>query len=155
MADLRWLRRDIKSVSLLPNVLAKQQAIEAGAYEAWLVEADGRVTEATASNAWIVRGDGVIVTHPADHSILNGITRGAVLSLARELGLTVAEHPFTLAEAKCAREAFVTGTTSWVKPVIRIDDATIGDGCMGMVTEQLLRAYVEHVNRQALGKAPA
>ncbi|QNT68102.1 D-amino-acid transaminase [Defluviicoccus vanus] len=145
LPDIRWRRPDIKSVSLLPNVLAKQQALEAGAYEAWLLDDSGMVTEGTASNAWIVTADGDLVTRPADMSILNGITRLVVLELAHRSNIRTVERPFSLAEAKAAKEAFLTGTTSLVKPVIRIDGATIGDGRMGTITAALQAAYLERL----------
>ena len=147
--DERWHRPDIKSVSLLPNVLAKQQAVEAGAYEAWLVDADGQVTEGTASNAWIVTADGALVTRSADHSILAGITRGSLLRLAAGHGVRLTERPFSLAEAKQAREAFLTSTTSWVKAVVRIDGQPIGDGTAGPLTRRLLAWYAAHVDDEA------
>jgi D-alanine transaminase len=150
--DIRWRRPDIKSVSLLPNVLGKQEAVEAGCYEAWLVDDAGRITEGTASNAWIVDRQGGLVTPPADQAILNGITRLVTLDLAQDLGLTVAVRPFTLAEARAAAEAFLTSTTSFVKPVVRIDGQPVGDGRIGPITTQLLTAYIAHVDR-AGGKA--
>ncbi|MGE5442772.1 MAG: D-amino-acid transaminase [Bacteroidota bacterium] len=145
LADIRWKRPDIKSVSLLPNVLAKQRAIEAGAYEAWMIDDEGMITEGTASNAWIVTKDGELVTRATDHSILSGITRGAVLRLAREHGLRAVERPFSLEEARAATEAFLTSTTSWVKPVVRIDDLAIGAGAIGPLTSRLLALYVARV----------
>lgn len=147
--DLRWRRCDIKSVSLLANVLARQQASEAGAFEAWLV-GNGLVTEGTASNAWIVSRDGLLLTHDANNAILNGITRRAVLRIVAEHGLSLREGAFSVAEAKSAAEAFLTSTTSLIKPVVRIDDIVIGDGRMGPVTARLLDYYVEHV-----GEGPA
>ncbi|MBL8668144.1 MAG: D-amino-acid transaminase [Rhodospirillales bacterium] len=144
--DERWHRPDIKSVSLLPNVLAKQRAVEAGAYEAWLVDDDGRITEGTASNAWIVTADGALVTRCADRSILAGITRGSLLRLATGHGTPLTERPFSLDEAKQAREAFLTSTTSWVKAVVRIDGQTIGDGCAGPLTRRLLDWYASYVD---------
>jgi D-alanine transaminase len=147
--DWRWYRRDIKSVALLPNVLGKQQAIEAGAYESWLITPEQTVTEGTASNAWIVGGDGALITHPADHAILNGVTRLAVLDTARQLGMTVAERPFTLAEALTAREAFLTSTTSLIRPVVAIDGTVIGAGAIGPCTEALLRGLWQHFDDQA------
>lgn len=151
LPDIRWRRPDIKSVSLLPNVLAKQTAVEAGAYEAWLVDDDGCVTEGTASNAWIVTEEGDLVTRPADGSILNGITRGVVFEMAYRLNIRAVERPFSIAEAKTAREAFLTGTTSLVKPITRIDDATIGDGKIGAITAVLQAAYLEHLDEQSGG----
>lgn len=148
--DWRWYRCDIKSVALLPNVLGKQQAVEAGAYEAWLLTPEQTVTEGTASNAWIVTGDGVLVTHPADHAILNGVTRLAVLDTARRLGMAVDERPFALAEALSAREAFLTSTTSLIRPVVRIDDTVVGAGAIGPCTEALLHGLWQHFDEQAM-----
>jgi D-alanine transaminase len=147
--DQRWARRDIKSVSLLANVLGKQAAREAGAYEAWQIDAEGFVTEGTSSNAWIVTADDAIVTRPADHRILNGVTRLVVLALAGEAGLTFVERPFTLAEAKTAKEAFLTSTSSFVLPVTRIDGAAVGDGTPGPVTRRLREKFLEHLDRLA------
>lgn len=148
-SDLRWRRPDIKSISLLPNVLGKQEAVEAGAYETWLVDAEQQVTEGTSSNAWIVSAQGELLTRPADRTILDGITRRVVLRLAPRLGMTVRERPFTVAEAKQAREAFLTGTTAFVKPIGRIDDTAIGNGEIGLQTDRLLRDYLAHVEAQA------
>jgi len=143
--DIRWKRADIKSISLLPNVLAKQAAVDVGAYEAWMVGIDGLVTEGTASNAWIVTDDGALVTRQPAEEILNGVTRLAVLDLARETGLRIEERPFSVAEAQAAREAFLTSTTSTVRPVVRLDDAVIGDGTVGPVTSRLLDLYFSHL----------
>lgn len=143
--DIRWLRRDIKSVSLLPNVLAKQAAVEAGAYEAWLVGADGTVSEGTATNAWIVTNDNELVTRRADHMILDGITRKAVIAAATEAGYTIVERPFTLEEAKQAKECFLTSTTSWVMPVISIDAQSVGNGQPGELTRSLQELYAAHM----------
>jgi D-alanine transaminase len=143
--DIRWGRVDIKTVSLLPNALAKTRAAREGAYEAWLVDDDGYVTECSASNAWIVDKDGRVVTRPLSSDILPGITRDRVIKLAREHGIEVVERPFTVAEAKSAREAFLTSTTSFVKPVVQIDDVTVGNGHPGMVTRTLLGAYLDFV----------
>ena len=143
--DLRWQRRDIKSISLLPNVLGKQQAREAGAFEAWQVDADGFVTEGTSTNAWIVTKDGELVTRNAGHAILNGVTRLALLEAAAEAGLSFAERPFTQAEALEAKEAFITSSTSHVKAVTVIDAQTIGNGHVGEMTGRLLDLYVEFI----------
>lgn len=151
LPDIRWGRPDIKSVSLLPNVLAKQQAAEAGAYEAWLIDHDGNVTEGTASNAWIVTADGDVVTHPADTSILNGITRSVVIRVAHRMNIRVVERAFSLNEAKSAREAFLTGTTSLVKAVVRVDETPIGDGAVGAITRELQAAYLRHLEEQVGG----
>jgi D-alanine transaminase len=139
--DIRWRRVDIKSVSLLPNVLGKQIAKEKGAYEAWMVTDDGEVTEGTSTNAWIVTTGGALVTRAADTSILNGVTRLTILRLAREAGLAVEERPFSIDEALNAAEAFLSSTTSFVMPVIRIDGKAIGGGAPGPFTQKLLASY--------------
>ncbi len=149
--DLRWARRDIKSTSLLPNVLGKQLAREAGAYEAWQVDDDGFVTEGTSSNAWIVTSGGAIVTRKADHDILNGITRLVVIDLAAKARLRFEERAFSLAEAKAAEEAFLTSTTSLITPVTRIDGAKVGVGVPGPVTLMLRQGLAEHLDRLADG----
>ncbi|MCP5373535.1 MAG: D-amino-acid transaminase [Hyphomicrobiales bacterium] len=146
--DIRWKRRDIKSISLLPNVLGKQQAVRAGAFEAWMYDAEDRISEGTSSNAWIVTAGGELVTRQADHAILNGITRRAVLRIAAEQGLTLVERPFTRDEVRQAREAFVTSTTSFVRPVIRMDGAAIGDGRAGELSLRLLDYYFDHMRAQ-------
>jgi D-alanine transaminase len=143
--DIRWRRCDIKTIGLLPNVLGKQKALSAGAYEAWQVGADGFVTEGTSTNAWIVTRDGAIVTRSADETILGGITRATILGLIREEGYGLEERPFTVDEAKSAREAFLTSTTSFIVPVVRIDDATIGDGKPGALTRKLLETYLGYL----------
>ncbi|MDE2229812.1 MAG: D-amino-acid transaminase [Alphaproteobacteria bacterium] len=139
--DIRWARPDIKSVALLPNALGKQRAKEAGAYEAWQVDHDGNVTEGTSSNAWIVTAKNEIVTHPADHGILNGVTRLGVLQVAHEAGLVLVERPFSVAEAKAAGEAFLTSTTNFVVPIVRIDEATVGEGRPGEIVRRLRALY--------------
>ncbi|HTV87641.1 MAG TPA: D-amino-acid transaminase [Stellaceae bacterium] len=145
IADIRWRRCDIKSVALLPNVLGKQQAREAGAFEAWQVDAAGRITEGASTNAWIVTADGAIVTHPADHAILNGVTRMALIEVIEREGCRFDERPFTIAEAKAAREAFLTSTTCDVLPVVRIDEAPVGNGHPGLLTQKLRAAYLAHL----------
>jgi D-alanine transaminase len=146
--EQRWARRDIKSVSLLPNVLAKQLAREAGAYEAWQVETDGTVTEGTSSNAWIVTRNGAIVTRPADHSILNGVTRLALIQAAAELGLEIEDRAFTLGEAFEATEAFITSSTTTALPVTVIDARKIGDGTPGPVFRALRTALERRIADQ-------
>jgi D-alanine transaminase len=133
----RWARVDIKSVSLLPNVLARQAAKEQGAREAWLVDAEGFVTEGAASNAWIVTSEGTLVTRPAETGILRGVTRTTLLDLLASERLTLAERPFTVDEAKAAREAFVTAATTLVMPVVRIDGVPVGDGRPGPLARKL------------------
>jgi D-alanine transaminase len=137
MPDERWLRPDIKSISLLPNVLAKQAAKEKGAQEAWLVDAQGFVTEGSASNAWIVLHDGTIVTRQADRSILRGVTRTSLLDVIERLGYRLDERPFRVEEATAAAEAFLTGATTLVTPIISIDGHPIGSGEPGHVVLKL------------------
>jgi D-alanine transaminase len=143
--DIRWHRCDIKSVSLLPNVLGKQLAREAGAFEAWQVDGSGLVTEGTSTNAWIVDGDGAIVTRPADHAILDGVTRLALIEIIKREGLPLVERAFTVAEAKAAREAFLTSTTADLLPVVSIDGETVANGRPGSLSERLRAAYLAHV----------
>ena len=143
--DIRWKRPDIKSVSLLPNVLGKQAAREAGAYEAWQVDEDGYVTEGTSTNAWIVTKDNELVTRHANVEILNGITRLTLLALAEQHGLIFVERKFTVEEAKDAREAFVSSATSFVTPVTQLDDAVIGNGRAGTMSLRMREAYFEHM----------
>ncbi|MBX3596382.1 MAG: D-amino-acid transaminase [Rhizobiaceae bacterium] len=139
----RWDRVDIKSVGLLPNVLARQKAKEAGAQEAWFVDPDGTVKEGAATNAWIVTSDGVLVTRPADHGILRGITRGTVMKVAETLNLKVEERSFTVDEAFRAREAFITAATTVVMPVVEIDGITIANGHPGNVATSLRQQFFE------------
>jgi D-alanine transaminase len=142
--DIRWARPDIKSIALLPNALGKEQAKRAGAYEAWQVDRDGHVTEGTSSNAWIVTATGEIITHPADQRILNGVTRQGLLDLIAAAGFHVIERPFTVAEAKAAREALLTSSTNFVLPVVRIDDTPVGDGKPGPIAQQLAQLYADY-----------
>jgi D-alanine transaminase len=142
--DIRWQRCDIKSVSLLPNVLGKQAAREAGCYEAWQVDGDGYVTEGTSTNAWIVTRDGEVVTRACDHAILSGITRLAVLDIIAREGLTLVERPFSVAEAKAAREAFLTSTTADLLPVVSIDGQTVANGRPGSFATRLREEYLAH-----------
>jgi D-alanine transaminase len=142
--DIRWQRCDIKSVSLLPNVLGKQRAREAGAYEAWQVDAAGRITEGTSTNAWIVTADSAVVTRAADNAILNGVTRLALIDIIGHAGYTFVERPFTVAEAKSAREAFLTSTTADLLPVVSIDGDPVADGRPGPLAQRLREAYFAH-----------
>lgn len=135
--DIRWGRPDIKTTDLLPNVLARQAAKERVAYEAWLIDADGMVTEGAATNAWIVDHNNVIVTRHIDNGILSGVTRGTLLDLIRKEGLQVQERRFSLAEAKEAREAFITGATTLVMPVVSLDGEPVGDGRPGPLATRL------------------
>jgi D-alanine transaminase len=140
--DERWARCDIKSVGLLANVLAKQKAREAGAFEAWLVDANGLVTEGTSSNAWIVDQDGIVCTRDLRANILHGVTRATLLRLAAQHGLKIEERPFTLAQAKAAREAFISSASSPAIPVVGIDGAQIGDGKPGPIAQALFNGYL-------------
>ena len=139
--DNRWARVDIKSVSLLPNALARQAAKERGAREAWFVDRDGFVTEGAASNAWIVSKEGTLVTRPAELGILRGVTRTTLLDLARREGITFVERPFTVDEAKAAREAFVTAATTLVMPVVKIDETLVADGRPGPLASKLRQDF--------------
>ncbi len=143
--DIRWKRCDIKTVSLLPAVLAKQAAADVGAVEAWLVNEEGYVTEGTSSNAWIITADNELVTRPTDNLILAGITRQTVIKLASAAGLTLVERSFTVVDAKKAKEAFCTSSTALVKPVVEIDGAQIGDGEVGPITRQLIEHYLNYM----------
>ncbi|RWL81124.1 MAG: D-amino-acid transaminase [Mesorhizobium sp.] len=139
----RWDRVDIKSTGLLPNVLAKQKAKEAGAQEAWFVDADGNVKEGGSSNAWIVTRDGVLVTRPAEHGILRGITRTTLFDVAAKLGLKIEERGFSVTEAKAAREAFISSATTIAMPVVEIDGAPIANGHPGSMTLSLRQAFFD------------
>jgi D-alanine transaminase len=149
LPDLRWGRCDIKSISLLPNVMARQQAAAAGCREAWLVDQAGRVTEGSASNAYIVDQGGRLVTHPLSERILGGITRSVVLELARAEGIPVDERPFSVAEAQAAREAALSSTSSMLLPVTAIDERTVGNGHPGSVVRRLLELYDGHLQAAA------
>lgn len=142
--DNRWERVDIKSVSLLPNVLAKQIAREQGAREAWFVDEEGFVTEGSSSNAWIVTRDGRLVTRQVDTAILKGITRTVVLEVAKVQGIAVEERPFSVAEAQEAREAFITSASQIVIPVVKIDGRPVGNGAPGLIATALRRDFHDH-----------
>ncbi len=141
--DLRWARRDIKSVNLLGQVLAKRHAHDAGCYEALLVDADGYVTECGSTSFFIVKGD-LILTRPLSSDILPGVTRRAVVSLCNSHGLRLVENKFTLDEALGADEAFLSGASSYILPVVQIDDRLIGDGKPGDLTRKLRQIYIDH-----------
>lgn len=142
--DNRWGRVDIKTIGLLPNVLAKQAAREAGAYEAWFVDRDGFVTEGSSTNAWIVTGDRTVVTRFTDNAILSGITRAGVVGLVAAEKLRFEERRFTVAEALAAREAFITSAGAIVTPVVRIDGRKIGNGRPGEIATRLRAAFHDH-----------
>jgi D-alanine transaminase len=145
--DNRWERVDIKSISLLPNVLAKQAAREQGAGEAWFVDRDGKVTEGSSSNAWIVTMGGKVVTRAADKGILRGITRTVLIGAIEAQGLTLEERPFTVEEAYRAREAFLTAASQVVLPVVRIDGRPVGNGAPGSVATALRKDFHRHAER--------
>jgi D-alanine transaminase len=142
--ETRWARVDIKSIALLPNVLAKQAAREQGAREAWFVDRDGCVTEGASSNAWIVTRAGSLVTRQADQAILRGISRAVVTDMLAAQGLTFEERPFTVEEALAAREAFITAASQTVLPVVRIDGHPVGAGKPGPVAIALRREFHRH-----------
>jgi D-alanine transaminase len=142
LPDIRWQRRDIKTVQLLAPALAKQAAQDAGANDAWLVE-DGFVTEGSSNNAYIVTLDGTIVTRALSNSILHGITRRAVLTLAEREGLKVEERSFTPEEAYEAGEAFITSASTFVYPVVKIDGRILSNGAPGPVATKLRQLYIE------------
>ena len=142
--DNRWGRVDIKTTGLLPNVLARQAAVAQGARDAWFVDKDGRVTEAASANAWIVTQAGRVVTRPADHGILKGITRTVLFDVIKAQGLSVDERAFTLSEAYAAREAFVTAASQIVLPVVRIDGHVIGEGKPGPLATALRHAFHQY-----------
>ncbi len=144
--DERWARRDIKSVGLLPNVLARQAARERGASEAILFDADGMVTEGAATSFWIVDQSGVLRCPPQSHAILPGCTRAALEAEMKAEGIAFEAQAFSLGEARSAQEAFLTSATSFVKPVLAIDGAPVGDGSVGPVTRRLFAIFSRHVS---------
>jgi D-alanine transaminase len=150
VAENRWGRVDIKTVGLLPNVLARQQAKEAGAQEAIFIDADGNVTEGGATNLWIVDKAGTLVTRPADHGILNGITRTTLMDVAERLGIAVEERRFSVAEMLEAREVFVTGATTICLPVVSIDGHTIANGHPGMTAQKIREAFFAVAEKTAI-----
>ena len=149
VADLRWKRRDIKTVQLLYPSLAKMQAKAAGKDDAWMVE-DGFVTEGTSNNAFIVTADGTLVTRQLSTALLHGITRATVLRHAAETGLNIEERPFSVDEAKTASEAFVTAATSFVTAVVEIDGSPIGAGKPGPIATRLREIYIEESRKSAI-----
>jgi D-alanine transaminase len=148
--DLRWARRDIKSVALLAQVLAKQAATEAGCQEAWMVDADGFVTEGSSSTAFIITKGGVIVTRPNSADILPGCTRRAVIALAESEGLTIEERGFSIAEAQEAAEAFLTSASNLVLPVVAIDERPVGAGAPGALVKRLRVLYLDFARATAV-----
>ncbi len=149
LPDLRWQRRDIKTVQLLYPSMAKMEAKRRGADDAWMVE-DGLVTEGTSNNAYIVTSDGTIVTRGLSHSILSGITRAAVLDVARETGMRLVERPFSVEEALAASEAFITSASAFVTPVVQLDGHAIGGGAVGPVATRLREIYIGACMKSAM-----
>jgi D-alanine transaminase len=143
--DQRWDRCDIKTVNLLPNVLAKQAAREAGAFEMAMVDAEGMITECASSNLWIVDQTGQLRTRPLGHEILPGCTRAALSELLGDERVTLSESAFSLEELRRAREVFLTSATSFVRPVIRVDGTPVQDGKVGPITRRLFAAFARHV----------
>jgi D-alanine transaminase len=143
VAENRWDRVDIKTVGLLPNVLARQKAKEHGAAEAWFVDERGMVKEGAATNAWIVTMDGVLVTRPAVHGILRGVTRTTLFDLAAKMNLRIEEREFSTEEAKKAREAFITAATTLVMPVVAIDGTPVANGTPGSLSLSLRDAFFD------------
>lgn len=144
--DIRWKRRDIKTTGMTAQVLAKQAAVEKGAYEAWMVDEEGFITEGASTNAWIVDEKGTLVTRPTQNNmILKGVTRNALQALCKREKIKVVERPFTVAEAYKAREAFVSAAGALVTPIVEIDGHKIGDGKLGALTARLLDAYMAYV----------
>jgi D-alanine transaminase len=139
--DIRWGRCDIKTVQLLPNLLAKQAARQAGAFEAWMVDKDGFVTEGASTNAWIVDEKGDVVTRDLSNSILPGVTRRIMLEAMAEAQVKVVERKFTIAEARKAKEAFLSSATGAAVPVVTIDGQPVGDGTPGPLTRRIRDLY--------------
>ena len=150
MPDIRWGRCDIKTVGLLPNVLAKQAAREKGAYECLMVDEMGLVTEGSSTNAWIVDEDGKLRTRDTQANILRGITRTAILKLVEAEGIELDERPFSVDEAKRAKEVFVTAASSFVMPIVSLDGVKIADGKPGPVATRLREVYLEQARREAI-----
>ncbi len=146
LPDTRWKRCDIKTISLLPNVLSKQEAYNQGAAEAWLIDDEGMVTEGTSSNAWIVTSEGELITRYLSNEILGGITRKALLKIAGTGKLKITERAFSKEDAYKAKEAFLTSTGIFVRPVVQIDDHQIGEGQAGKLTRELLDWYEKYLN---------
>lgn len=145
--DLRWKRRDIKTTALVAQVLAKQAAVESGAYEAWLVDDKGFVTEGSSSNAWIVTKNGQIVTRRATNDILRGVTRTALQKICKDLGLKITERPFTVGEAQRAQECFTSSAVALIMPVVAINGKKIGSGKPGPVAQSLYESYMSYVRK--------
>ena len=149
LEDIRWRRCDIKSLALLPNVLGKQQAVTAGAYEALQVDEEGNITEGTSTNAWIVTAAGKLVTRPLGAEILAGVVRRSLVAILGEMKLEFEQRPFALAELRGAKEAFLTSSSAFLLPVTRLDGAPVGDGSVGPLARELRRRMDAEVARQS------
>lgn len=147
-ADLRWKRRDYKTISLLPNILAKQEAMEADAEESIMIEDDGYITEGSATNVFIINNNGQLQTHPLNERILGGITRAGILKVARENNVGTLEEVFTKKYLLSASEVFITSTTKHILPINKIDGNIIGSGKCGKITKKLIGLYQDHINTQ-------
>ncbi|HXM00942.1 MAG TPA: D-amino-acid transaminase [Rhizomicrobium sp.] len=150
--DERWARCDIKSTSLLANILAKTQARDAGAYEAWLVDRDGYVTEGSSTSAWIVDREGRLVTRDLSHAILPGVTRRVIMDAAAAAQMPVVERKFTPAEALAAREAFLSAATAGAMAIVAIDGKPVGDGKPGQLTRRIQELYRRLAESRAVGE---
>ena len=148
--DIRWGRCDIKTVGLLPNVLAKQAARDKGAYEAWMVDEMGLVTEGSSTNAWIIDKSGKLRTRDTQANILKGITRTAIMAMIEEEGIELDERPFSVDEAKEAKEAFFTAAGAFVMPAVSIDGVKIGDGKPGPIATRLRARYLDEAKRDSV-----
>lgn len=146
--DIRWQRRDIKSVALLPNVILKNEATRLGKRESWLLDKDGLVNEGAVSNAFIVDKSDTIITRGEGEYLLSGITRHRLLAIAEEAGMKIEERPFSLKDIKAASEAFLSSSTSHIVPVVKVDDTTIGDGKPGKVFKTLFGRYVDYIEHE-------
>jgi D-alanine transaminase len=151
--DERWARRDVKSTALLPNILAKTAARDAGAFEAWLIDSDGYITEGSSTTAWIVDSDGTLITRDLSNAILPGVTRRVMIKALADFQVPVREHRFTLAEALAAKEAFISAATLGAMPVIAIDGNPVGDGKPGPVTLRVQDIYHKEAERRADAKS--
>ncbi len=145
--DIRWDRVDIKTTGMTAQVLAKETAVRAGAKEAWMVDGENRITEGSSSTAWIIDGEGTLITRPTDMNILPGITRMAIMDYAKANGMKVEERPFTVEEARGAREAFITSASATLTPVVQIDDVVIGNGKPGSIASGMRAAFHEGVEK--------
>ncbi len=145
--DIRWKHCDAKTISLLPNVLARQKSVEQGARETWMVNEDGYVTEGSHSNAYLIKG-GTVITHPADASILNGVRRINILRLCQKNGIPVEERPFHVDEIREAEGAFMSSATSNVLPVVTVDGTPVGNGKPSALSGRIYALYQQHVTEQ-------